>query len=98
MQSAVIKFTSDINPNFKNQYSIWYVKDDQIWQKKPLQEELPESEYQHLISKAELIDLVYHLFLQYQYDWTAKNLIILMIFFIKHKKKFLKITLVIILI
>lgn len=69
----LIKFATDINTNFKNKYSIWYIKDHQIWQQIAPQEESPESEYQHIISTAELIDRVSSLFIKYQHDWTNKN-------------------------
>ncbi len=55
---------------FKNKYSIWYGKDDQIWQEMPAQPELPESKYQDFISKAQLAEQVSNLFIQYQQDWT----------------------------
>ncbi len=69
----LIEFTTEINPNFTNKCSIWYVKDDQIWQQIPPQAEVAESEYQHIVSKTELIKRVSNLFLQYQHDWTNKN-------------------------
>ncbi|MDJ0574137.1 MAG: Hint domain-containing protein [Xenococcaceae cyanobacterium MO_234.B1] len=71
--TELIKFAIDINPNFQNKYSIWYAKDDQIWQQIAPQPELPESQYQHFISKAELTEQVSNLFIQYQHDWTIKD-------------------------
>ena len=69
----LIEFATHINANFTNKYSIWYLKDDQIWQGIPPQSELPESQYQHLITQEKLIAQVSQLFLQYQHDWTFKD-------------------------
>lgn len=66
-------FATKINPDFKNKYSVWYFKDDQIWQEIPPQPELAETQYQHIISKTELIKQVSNLFFQYQHDWTFKD-------------------------
>jgi hypothetical protein len=71
--TELIEFITKINPDFKNKYSIWYIKDNQIWQDITPQSKLAESQYQHLISKAELIDRVSNLVLKYQHDWTVKN-------------------------
>jgi hypothetical protein len=72
--SELIAFTTKINLDFKNKYSVWYFKDDQTWQEIPPQPELVETQYQHLISKAELAKQVSNLFFQYQHDWTVKDL------------------------
>jgi hypothetical protein len=71
--AQLIQFTTDINSNFKNKYSMWYAKNNQIWKTIPKQFELEESQYKHLINKSELVDRVSTLFVQYQCDWTAKN-------------------------
>ena len=70
---GLIEFTQDINPDFSNKYSMWYCRDDQLWQQVPSAIEVSESEYQHFISKAELIEKARTLFLQYQRDWTYKE-------------------------
>ena len=69
----LIKYTKNINPCFQNKYSIWYVRDDQIWQQQPPQTELSEAKYQHFITKAELIEKAETLFIQYQQDWMNKD-------------------------
>jgi hypothetical protein len=71
--SELIKFATNINANFKNKYSIWYQKDDRVWQMILPQSELEESKYQDRISKAELVERVSTLFFQYQHDWTVKD-------------------------
>jgi hypothetical protein len=69
----LIKFATNINANFKNKYSIWYQKDDRVWQMISPQSELEELEYQNRISKAELVERVSSLFFRYQHDWTVKD-------------------------
>ena len=69
----LIEFATKINPDFKNKYSVWYFKDDQTWQQIPPQPEFTETQYWHLISKAELIKQVSNIFFQYQHDWTVKD-------------------------
>ena len=69
----LIKFVTNINANFKNKFSIWYVKDDQIWQEIAPKTEFPESQYQHHVSKTELLQQVANLFFRYQHDWTVKD-------------------------
>ncbi|MEM8718547.1 MAG: hypothetical protein AAGE84_04465 [Cyanobacteria bacterium P01_G01_bin.39] len=71
--SKLIEFTQNINPLFKNKYSIWYSRDDQIWEQVPSRPEVRELEYQDFISKTELLDKVETLFIQYQNDWTHKD-------------------------
>jgi hypothetical protein len=71
--SELIEFATKNNPDFKNKYSVWYFKDDQIWQEIPPQPELAEIQYQHLISKTEVVEQVSNLFFQYQHDWTLKD-------------------------
>ena len=71
--SELIKFAEEINPNFKNKYSIWYSKDDQLWQQVSPQAELSKSEYRNFIGRTELLEQVENLFIQYQQDWTNKD-------------------------
>ena len=71
--TELIKFATELNSNFKNKYSIWYSKDNQVWQEISPQNELDESKYQHLITKGQLVEQVANLFFQYQYDWTVKD-------------------------
>ena len=73
-EPQLIELATKINANFQNKYSVWYLKDQQIWQESAPQSELPEAEYQHRLSKAELVAGVSNLFLRYQHDWTVKNL------------------------
>ncbi|OWY65191.1 hypothetical protein B7486_43325 [cyanobacterium TDX16] len=69
----LIKFATVANPKFTNRYSTSYTKDNEVWHLIPITSELNEQEYQHLLSKAELIEKVSYLFVQYQSDWTMKN-------------------------
>lgn len=69
----LIKFATLVNPNFINCYSASYTKDNEIWRLIPITSEINEQDYQHLFSKAELIEKVTQLFIQYQSDWTTKN-------------------------
>ena len=71
--SELIKLAENINPNFKNKYSIWYSKDDQIWQQVSPQAEVSESEYRDFIDRSELLERVETLFIEYQQDWTNKD-------------------------
>lgn len=71
--SNLIKFTTSINKNFKNTYSIRYSKGNENWaQVHPLQE-LNTAEYQEFLDRDELIDSVSQLFMKYQDDWARKN-------------------------
>lgn len=69
----LIKFATLANPKFTNRYSASYTKDNEIWHLLPITSEINEKEYQHLFSKAELIEKVTQIFIQYQSDWTMKN-------------------------
>ncbi|WP_052055701.1 Hint domain-containing protein [Myxosarcina sp. GI1] len=71
--SELIEFTINVNSNFKNKYSVWYVEDDQIWKVISPQIEISESEYSQKIDKTELIERVSNLFWRYQHDWTVKD-------------------------
>lgn len=71
--SELIEFTKQVNKNFENRYSSYYRKDDQLWQITPLEAEIEESQYQHIIKTSELLEKTKALFYQYQNDWTHKN-------------------------
>ena len=71
--TALIEFTTKINSNFKNQYSICYYKNNLILSDKLSQIEIPEFKYRDILSKAELIEQVSNLFFQYQRDRTVKD-------------------------
>ncbi|PSM48379.1 hypothetical protein C7Y66_14675 [Chroococcidiopsis sp. CCALA 051] len=71
----LIKFTTLVNPNFANRYSASYTQDNEIWQVITNISEINEQDYQHICSKAELIEKVSQLFIQYQSDWTMKKFI-----------------------
>ncbi|NER78991.1 MAG: hypothetical protein F6K42_05310 [Leptolyngbya sp. SIO1D8] len=71
--SDLIEFTTNINENFANAYSVRYAQDDEPWIKIRPSQEIAATEYQHFISRAELIDAAYQLFIKYQNDWAEKN-------------------------
>ena len=71
--SDLIEFTKSINGNFKNAYSVRYAEDNEPWIKIRPSQELAAEAYQDVISKAELIDFAFQMFVQYQHDWTEKK-------------------------
>ena len=72
-EEKLIEFAKTINSRFTNQYSLRYSKDNEVWNLIPIESELDEQNYQHLLSKLELIKQFQSLFIQYQSDWTMKN-------------------------
>ncbi|MDV3348819.1 Hint domain-containing protein [Leptothoe sp. LEGE 181152] len=71
--AELIEFTKSINEKFKNVYSVRYTEDNEPWIKIRPSQEVAETTYQDFIDKAELIDLVSQVFVQYQQDWTKKK-------------------------
>ncbi|AFY87827.1 hypothetical protein [Chroococcidiopsis thermalis] len=69
----LINFTKLVNPKFISRYSSSYRKDNEIWHLLPITSEINEQDYQHICSKAELIEKVSQLFIQYQSDWMMKK-------------------------
>lgn len=69
----LIEFTKSINEKFKNTYSVRYTEDNEPWIQIRPSQEVAETTYQDFIDKAELIDLVSQVFVQYQQDWTQKT-------------------------
>lgn len=69
----LIKFVSNINSRFKNAYSLYYVKDEQLWLQEEKQTEIEEFRYSCVISKKILVEKVRCLFDRYQKDWTNKD-------------------------
>ncbi len=64
----ILEFTKKINPKFTNRYSTRYRNSRKVWKSIPIEERVDESEYQHLISKSELVGQVGNLFKQYHND------------------------------
>ncbi len=69
----LIEFTTTVNPNFTNRYSVSYAKDNERWNLMPIASELDEKQYDYIVSKTELIEQFSYLFIQYQLDWTMKD-------------------------
>lgn len=64
----LLEFTRNINPNFTNRYSTNYRTSSKVWKSIPLDEQVDESEYQHLITRSELIGKISDVFDRYQSD------------------------------
>ncbi|MBW4600519.1 MAG: hypothetical protein KME29_13210 [Calothrix sp. FI2-JRJ7] len=67
------QFATKINIKFKNLYSVKYFKDNEQWNTIPIESEISEQQYKHILSKNELIERVNSLFIRYQLDWTTKK-------------------------
>ena len=72
-EEKLIEFAETVNSSFTNQYSLRYSKNNEDWNLIPIESELDEQHYQHILSKLELIEQIHRLFIQYQLDWTMKN-------------------------
>ncbi|MGD1920766.1 MAG: hypothetical protein ACFCAD_18905 [Pleurocapsa sp.] len=68
------KFITDIQPNFKNAYSIKYQKSDRLTAQEEIESELEAVKYDHLINKDTLVEKVNQLFYNYQRDRINNNL------------------------
>ncbi|MBE7383616.1 MAG: hypothetical protein F6J95_019630 [Leptolyngbya sp. SIO1E4] len=71
--SALIDFTTNINENFANAYSVRYSRDTETWMQTHPSQELDATDYQDFMGRHELINAVSQLFIKYQSDWAKKN-------------------------
>ena len=71
--AELLKFARSINNKLTNSYSLISYRDNDIYHMIPLQNEIEEFEYQHLISKDILIEQIYCLFDKYHQNIVEKN-------------------------
>ena len=70
---ALINFVTEIQPNFKNAYSLNYQQQDRLIPLETDRLELATEEYKHSIDKTILISKTYELFTSYIKDRIKKN-------------------------
>ena len=64
----LIDFTTSINPNFTNRYSLKYYDGVKVWCSIPLKPEIAEEDYQQIVEKSTIVKRVNHLYTQYHRD------------------------------
>ena len=69
----LIAFAQQVNPRFNNRYDMSYWEDYERWESDPLLPELEVADYEDVIERADLVDQVSQIFVQYQTDWTNKK-------------------------
>ena len=71
--SNLIDFTTKINSNFTNRYSLKYLEGNKVWYLIPLKLEISEIEYQHLVETNALVEQTRYLYTQYHQDLVNRN-------------------------
>ena len=86
----LINFTTGINRNFANRYSLKYLEGNKVWYLIPLKPEVSEAEYQHLVKTTELAKQIHYLYSRYHQDLVDQNFSEIILYFTNfaYKRKY----------
>ena len=77
----LINFTTGINRNFANRYSLKYLEGNKVWYLIPLKSEMSDAQYWHLVETTELVKQIHYLYSRYHHDLVDQNFSEIVLYF-----------------